>query len=119
MNVNTSCWKKNIVHWQQTPNSDNEYEFGISGLIGQFRAEQITTHPINQQYLSYSFSLQISMSMVKFRSDNQIVYVTISPEETDTKISVDLFNSCGSKYSEDFDIKYVSNKCDWSNWRWR
>ena len=90
------------------PNANSEYEFGMSGLIGRVQAKQITTHSITRQYyhLHYQPSDRHDYGRLV---DNTLVNVNIKPEQTDTKLTIELFNSCGSVYSEDFDLKYVSS----------
>jgi hypothetical protein len=98
---------KEFCELSTLPNANSVYEFGISGLIGRFEAKKIKTHPINQQYYHIHYQPSDRREYGKL-FDNYILDVNISPEETDTKITIDLFNACGDKHSKTFDIKFVS-----------
>ena len=91
---------------RSTPNANGDYEFTAAGLTAEAQVLP-NDHPHHQQYYHVHYPDTDTHSYSRI-DDNLLTAISLNPSADDTKLVLELFNSCGTKVSKNFDIEFIS-----------
>ena len=91
---------------RSTPNANGDYEFTAAGLTAEAQVLP-NGHSHHQQYYHVHYPDTDTHSYSRI-DDNLLTAISLNPSANDTKLVLELFNSCGTKVSKTFDIEFIS-----------